>query len=421
MSTLTGLFSRGPSFYLRVVLPLDHPGRSRYRSGRVVLSLGACSRREAISKGIMLRAEVLRGELPPTASAGHPTATGQLLPLPAASGNYATTLPPTAPPPAYLREVFGKWTEAKSRNKDTVAACKRALALFEQQTGNPPLAALSRAHGVEFRAWLQHPDRGTTTKTAHDRMTWVKSLLKFAHVDLELIHRQPWEGLDIDSSTTHRRRPWSTEELQTLLNAPLHAQYALPADIKSGGAAAYWVPLLGMFSGARISELIQLRRRDIELINGTLVLNITDDGDDLRLKTSAAVRKVPVHSELIRLGFGDYVNGIASPDLSMWPDVPRRDGKTGGYFSHWFGLHRRALGLGRYPDFHCFRHTVRSALANGEVAETLIDALLGHEAKGSTGARVYTHRALADLRTAIEKIEYPGVTASVAYLRHLLL
>ncbi|WP_377153044.1 tyrosine-type recombinase/integrase [Roseateles sp. UC29_93] len=419
MSTLTGLFSRGPSFYLRVVLPLDHPGRSRYRSGRVVLSLGACSRREAISKGIMLRAEVLRGELPPTASAGHPTATGQLLPLPAASGNYATTLPPAAPPPAYLREVFGKWTEAKSRNKDTVAACKRALALFEQQTGNPPLAALSRAHGVEFRAWLQHPDRATTSKTAHDRMTWVKSLLKFAHVELELIHRQPWEGLDIDATTTNRRRPWTPDELNSLIGAPLHACYALPTDIKSGGAAAYWVPLLGMFSGARISELIQLRRQDIETVNGMLVMNITDDGEDLRVKTSAAVRKVPVHSELIRLGFGEYVDRIVSPEDPLWPDVPRRDGKTGGYFSHWFGLHRRELGMGRYPDFHCFRHTVRSALANGDVAEPLIDALLGHEAKGSTGARVYTHRALVDLHAAIEKICYPEVVVPRVYCSRL--
>ena len=418
MSTLTGLFSRGPSFYLRVVLPLDHPGRSRYHSGRVVLSLRACSRREAISKGILLRAEVLRGELPSTTSLGHP---GQPLPLQAASGTQAATLPPAAPPPAYLREVFGKWTEAKSRNKDTVAACKRALALFEDQTGNPPLAALSRAHGVDLRAWLQHPDRGTTTKTAQDRMTWVKSLLKFAHVDLELIHRQPWEGLDIETTTTNRRRPWTPDELNRLIKAPLHACFALPADIKSGGAAAHWVPLLGMFSGARISELIQLRRQNIEAVNGMLVMNITDDGEDQRVKTSAAVRKVPVHSELIRLGFGEYVDRIASPQDPLWPDVPRRDGKIGGYFSHWFGLHRRELGMGRYPDFHYFRHTVRSALANGDVAEPMIDALLGHEAKGSTGARVYTHRALADLKAAIERIQYPGLEVPQVFaFRHLL-
>jgi hypothetical protein len=85
-----------------------------------------------------------------------------------------------------------------------VAACKRALALFEQQTGNPPLAELNRAAGIAFRTRLQHPDRATTPKTARDRLTWVKSLLKHAQIDLELIPRSPWEGLDIEQTTTHR-------------------------------------------------------------------------------------------------------------------------------------------------------------------------------------------------------------------------
>ena len=170
-----------------------------------------------------------------------------------------------------------------------------------------------------------------------------------------------------------------------------------------------------MFSGARLSELIQRKRQDVESVNGILVLNITGDGDDQRLKTSAAVRKAPAHSTPIRLGFGEYVDRIAAPDAPLWPDVPRRDGKTGGYFCHWFGLRRRKLGMGRYPDLHCFRHTVRSALANGGVAEPMIDVLLGHEAKGSTAARVYTHRMLENLHAAIETICYPEITVSRVY------
>lgn len=99
-----------------------------------------------------------------------------------------STPPVLSRPASYLSDVFNKWVDARPRHKDTVAACKRALALFETQTG-PPLPNC-RAHGVDFMAWLQHRDRGTTTKTAHDHMTWVKSLLKFAHVELELLHRQ---------------------------------------------------------------------------------------------------------------------------------------------------------------------------------------------------------------------------------------
>lgn len=404
MSSLTGLFTRGSSYYLRVVLPAGHPAKPKYRNGRMVLSLGACGKREAISKGTILRAEILRGGVPqPEVSVATACAPASVA-APADQQSFRAM-------PMYLRDVFDKWVEAKPRSGDTVGACKRALALFEEQSGNPPLTGLSRAAGIAFRTWLQHPARGTTSKTARDRLTWVKSLLKHAHIELEVIPRSPWEGLDIEQTTTHRRRPWTEVELKTFFGAPLHAQYVLPTDNKAGADAAYWVPLLGLYSGARISELVQLRRRDIELIGDIYVMSVTDEGDDQKVKTAASVRKVPLHGEVIRLGFIEYVERIApNPADPLWPTVPLREGKSGGFFSQWFGAYRRGLGFGRYPDFHCLRHTVRSALANAEVAEPMIDALLGHEVKGSTGARVYTHRTLAQMKTAIQKINYPKLS-----------
>lgn len=124
------------------------------------------------------------------------------------------------------------------------------------------------------------------------------------------------------------------------------------------------------------------------------------------------MRKVPVHSELVRLGFLDYVTAMKdrNEDL-LWPMLATREGKPGGYFSHWFGAYRRSLGFGTYPDFHCLRHTVRSQLAETEVSEQVIDAIVGHEVKGSMGAKVYTHRSLTGLKRAIEILRY-GLTPS---------
>lgn len=417
MTTLTGLFSRGSSYYLKVVLPKDHPATRKYRSGRVVLSLGACGKREAIRKGTVLRADIIRSGADSQWLASIPRA------LPCRSQN-DTAEPSKASsstsesaalcsPIHYLRDVFEKWAEAKHRSPDTVAACRRALVLFEEQTGNPPLSALNRSAGVAFRTWLQQPGRATTSKTARDRLTWVKSLLKFAEVDLELIPRSPWEGLDIEQTTTHRRRPWGQDELRKFFGAPLHAEYRLPRDAKAGADAAYWVPLLGLYTGARISELVQLRRRDIELVGGIYAMSVTDLGDDQKVKTAASVRKVPLHSALLGLGFIEYVERIApSADDTLWPAVPIRAGKAGGYFSQWFGTYRRSLGFGRYPDFHCFRHTARTALADAEIPEPMIDALLGHEVRGSTGAKVYTHRTLAQMKDAIERIAIRGLTVA---------
>ena len=69
MAHLIGLFERGGSYYLRVVL--HHPPISRYRSGKVVPSLGECTYRDALL-GTPRRAEVLWGSRPLThAPVGH--------------------------------------------------------------------------------------------------------------------------------------------------------------------------------------------------------------------------------------------------------------------------------------------------------------------------------------------------------------
>ena len=59
MTVLKGLFQRGSSYYLRVVLPINHPLKPQYKNGEYVASLGKCTRRVATTKGAPKRAVVL--------------------------------------------------------------------------------------------------------------------------------------------------------------------------------------------------------------------------------------------------------------------------------------------------------------------------------------------------------------------------
>ena len=92
--------------------PLNHPLRDQYPHGRWVQTLGPCSHREAVIKGIIRRAEVLGGYEAPTSRAS------------------TTTVKPT-----YLHEVYTRWVKAMPRTADTVATCDRALKLYEEQPG----------------------------------------------------------------------------------------------------------------------------------------------------------------------------------------------------------------------------------------------------------------------------------------------
>lgn len=392
MATLTGLFQRGTAYYLCIVLPLKHPLQGKYKNGRMVASLGRCSHREAVLKGTIKRAEILGGQHLEPPSPHHALATQS----------------PSGP---VLMEIYVRWKSSKPRSTDSLNACLRSVTLYEQFTGNPSITLLSREQGDGFRTWLQQLDRKTTSKTARDRLTWVKSLLKYAARDLGLLDKNPWEGIEIDFKTTNKRRPWTEAELQTFFTQDLYTLYKLPREKKAGADAAYWIPLLGLYTGARVGELAQLKVTDIETTMGEPIISITDEGEGQLVKSQAGVRKVPLHRELIRLGFLDYVAALTEKGAhQLWPHLIIRDGKPGGYFSQWFGGYRKALGFELYPDFHCLRHTVRSQMAEAEVSEQIIDALVGHEVKGSTGAKVYTHRSLKALSRAIEKIYYPTLS-----------
>ena len=324
----------------------------------------------------------------------------------------STTKPPR------LRDVFERWKASKPRSPDSWAACMRSLVLYEGFTGNPPLAQLTRQQGDGFRTWLQHPDRKTTSKTAHDRLTWAKSLLKYASRDLELMPKNPWEGLEIAHRTTNKRRPWTDAELVTFFTQPLHAAYKLSKAKRAGADAAYWIPLLGLYTGARIGELCQLRVSDLEVTKGIHALSISDEGEGQIVKTDAGVRKVPVHPELVRLGFLDYVEALRlRREVLMWPRVLTRVGKPGDLFGRWFKDYRKAapIGFGELPDFHCLRHTVRTQMAEAEVTEQTMDSVIGHEITGSTGSKVYTHRTLEAMQRAISVLSYPMLALPVAY------
>lgn len=406
MAGLTGLFKRGGSFYLRIVLPKHHPLLSKYANGHFVQTLGACSHREAVRRGTIRRAEVLAGL--------------HLLTL-ANSTTGAALAPQERPAPRVraltLRDVHRRWKASRKPSADSESSCLRAVSLFEECLGPIELHLLTRAQGDTFRAWLL--TKGATSKTSRDRFTWVKTLLKYASQDLEAIPKNPWTGLDIEHRTTARRRPWKPDELTTLFGQPLFTRYELPQEWRAGGAAAYWVPLIGLFTGARISELAQLRTGDVSTKGPVPLLSITDAGEGQKVKSSASVRSIPVHPELVRLGFLEYAEEMQKTgDGSLWPNLKLRKGRPGGFISDWFGDFRKAAGIAeKYPDFHCFRHTVRTLMSRGGIDHKVQDHITGHEAVGSTGTKVYQHVDEAELLQAVECLNYPGLVLPRVYVK----
>ena len=387
MATTTGLFRRNGHFYVRVLLPLHHPLRLTGKS-RVVKSLGTSSPSEAKVRALETRLKILQN----LDTSVHWEA---LRPTTAAS----------APKTHSMREIYEKWKQSHPRSNDSINSCDRSLKLFEALVGNIAVEQVDRCMGAQFKTHLLQLD--TSTKTARDKLIWVKSLLNYAHRDLELTSRNVWNGIDISFKTTKRRRPWSDEELSTLFSQPLFTEKALPRNKKAGGWAAYWVPLIAVFSGARVSEICQLTVDDIDTNAERPTVKIRSRSEDQRLKTINAERDIPIHPQLIELGFLDYVEQVKKEPVAnnLWPDLPKRNERSGGYFSQWFGEYLKTLELSGEVDFHSFRHTVRTQLVLKDVSEIAIDRLLGHSHTGSVGSRTYTHID-SQLHKVVSKIGY---------------
>lgn len=67
------------------------------------------------------------------------------------------------------------------------------------------------------------------------------------------------------------------------------------------------------------------------------------EGQDRKRNKVGSWRAVPVHSELVRLGLGDYWQAQqAAGPAPLFPHIPR-DGKNGaaGQFGQWFGEFKR--------------------------------------------------------------------------------
>ncbi|TAK93741.1 MAG: site-specific integrase [Aquabacterium sp.] len=408
MAKLPGLLKRGGVYHLRVMIPLDLRGAHEGRS-KVIKTLKTTDRQEAALRGVHLRAQWLArfADLRKPADC---TLSEQRI-------HTVALIPPATditPPSKTMRHVFHQWKAVGDRSEDGNRACERALKAFEDNQGGLAVKAITYAHGANFRKALLGGK--LSQKTARDYFVWVQALLRFAQNDLGIIDRNPWARLSIEKPKTTPRRPWTLDELRLLFGHPLFTEYRLPKDPKAGKAAAYWIPLLGMFTGARVSELAQLTQGDVFIEGGEPYLNITDEAEHQQLKTGNSRRTLPVHPELIRLGFMRYWQGLGGASQSpLWPYLPLRKGKPGGYFSQWFGDLRKEVGLGKYPDFHCFRHTVRTQLAEARYPEAVKDRVTGHSVRGSTGTKVYEHTD-ALIKEAVHSIRFDGLTLAIVSL-----
>lgn len=175
--------------------------------------------------------------------------------------------------------------------------------------------------------------------------------------------------------------------------------------------AFYWVPLLLFYTGARREEICKLRPEDVYEVDGIvyILIDFTEFG---RLKNDHSVRPVPLHNELLRLGFKEFAEecrnrkyDVLFPELR--PTNPVQNFGDVYYKNAWANMKARG-GLTDDATNHGMRHRFSTDLKAKKVFSEFRRDLMGH-AGANLNEEIYSDTGpLLELQAVVE--ELPAVT-----------
>ena len=235
--------------------------------------------------------------------------------------------------------------------------------------------------------------------TINKQLTRVSSLMDWAYRH-GLVNQNYFAGLGLKSGekAAKQRDPFTQDDIDKIFNYrgnKLKRKYH------------YWLPILGYYTGARINELCQLAISDITKDDGIWCFNISDENDGQQVKCSTTIRKTPLHKNLIRLGFLDYIDQLKQKKhIRVFPELTQsRDGYAKNA-SRWFSeLVQKELKLTGKKSFHSFRHTVVEYLKKARIEHPIIAGVVGHYDDSVTTGRYGTgHYPLDILQETVNKI-----------------
>lgn len=299
---------------------------------------------------------------------------------------------------------LGQWQQS------TVMDNTPILNLFVDIAGDRPISRLTAEHVRDYRAKvmklpknmnkvpkyrdlplyrivaIEIPERdrisSTTVSNHYNKvgsfLNWAKMQGYIKEGDLTDILK-----IQVKAGTDHGRAVFTRDDLITLFSGDGYTKDTFNRSYQ------FWLPLIGLFSGARIEEICQLHLEDIRQDEGSGVwLFDINREKGKKVKTDAGTRLVPIHpfllNELNFLGFVNWRQKRGSEVL--FPELkPNKKGKYSHYASRRFGEYRKKVGVDD-PNkvFHSFRHTFITRCKALDIPEEKVKEVVGHENKSIT-------------------------------------
>ncbi len=287
--------------------------------------------------------------------------------------------------------------------------------LFLEITGNLKTSELQKSHTSDFmKVLINYPSNKNKKQLYKDAAprefltkgipesdkfspSTIKKYLTTLGSFLRWLKLHDLTAIDLDAPlTTYRpqlqraadqREDFTCDEIRKLFNSK---QYRSGLHKTS---SEFWVPLIALYTGARLNEICQLSSDDIYEIKefNCYVFDFNENSDifNKTLKRSNHKRLVPVHRRLIQLGLLEYLDAVKKFSRHLFPEIEYRgvSNKYGDAFQKWFNrtyLNKNNCNISNPKvTFHSLRHTVITQFSvTHKLTGNQVSAGLGQAPKG---------------------------------------
>ncbi|MBU3712670.1 MAG: hypothetical protein FGM21_12885 [Limnohabitans sp.] len=201
---------------------------------------------------------------------------------------------------ASVDDLLVYWSGQAEKRPRTLLDAQTAVRRLKATLGDMPVTAIERRHAVAFKDALL--TEGLAHATTVKNLGLVKSIFDVACSNA-LIGANPFKDVRLikPSRQEKSRLPFTPQELEAIFSSPVYKLGQRPRG--GAGEAAYWLPLIALYSGMRLEEIGQLCHEDIKDEGGVWFFDLVHQPEKGKtLKNASSCRRVPLHPTMIERG-----------------------------------------------------------------------------------------------------------------------
>ena len=278
---------------------------------------------------------------------------------------------------------------------------------------------------VELFKKEKYPKQGE--RTGWNKFSRLRSFLKYAIEDEDLLQKNyykkrifTYDNITKDLVPFKIRLDFNTAELNRLFSVSSWYSQKNISKTLHNNPERFYIPLIALFTGMRLNEIAALSKSDIvfEEVNKIYYFDLIE----IDVKNKSSKRVVPIHKFLLNtLKFKKYFEKIKSgnrifPKLTWHEDNGyghnlSKAFNQNSFKSQWINEDR--LNHTTYMfDFHSFRHTAITRLAEGGLDEKDINTISGHT-QATQSSISYTHTKIKEIHKHIHKLKIDDIDFTV--------